>query len=108
MNNRAQVDKALQAIANIGDNPEYKVAMKLANEEKKKQMEEMQKQRDLRQEALLQCLEFTRKIQNCHDDSELAEAAIEALHSSIGALKSLSAIMMKAAIFWQHMHAKAL
>ena len=98
-----QVDKALDAIASISENPGYTEAMKMANEEKKKQMEEMQKQRDLRQDALLQYLEFTEKIQNCVDDSNLAEAAVEALHSSIGALKSLSAIMMKAAIFWQHM-----
>lgn len=99
-----EVDKAVtEKIASIGDKSGHKEAMKMASEEKKKQMEEMQKQRDLRQEALLQCLEFAEKIKNCQDDSALAEAAIEALHSSIGALKSLSAIMMKAAIFWQQM-----
>ena len=94
-----QFKSALQKVASIG----HKEAMKMANEEKKKHLEEMQKQRDLRQEALLQCLEFAEKIKNCPDDNALAEAAIEALHSSIGALKSLSAIMMKAATFWQHM-----
>ena len=94
-----QFDDARQMVANIG----HKEAMRMANKEKKKHLEEMQKQRDLRQDALLQCLEFAEKIKNCQDDSALAEAAIEALHSSIGALKSLSAIMMKAAIFWQQM-----
>ena len=98
-----QFSQALEKVASIGDKSGYKEAMKMANEEKKKQMEAMQKQRDFRQEALLQCLEFTERIKNCQDDSALAEAAIEALHSSIGALKSLSTIMMRAAMFWQHM-----
>lgn len=100
---KIDVDKAVKEISKIGDKSGHKEAMQMANEEKKKQMEEMQKQRDLRQEAILQCIEFADKIKNCQDDSALAEAAIEALHSSIGALKSLSAIMMKAAMFWQQM-----
>ena len=100
---KLDVDKALDKIANIGDKSGYKEAMKMANEEKKKQLEELQKQRDLRQEAIMQCIEFAEKIKSCQDDGALAEAAIEALHSSIGALKSLSAIMMKAAVFWQQM-----
>ena len=94
---------AVQTIASIVDKLGQKEAMRMANEQKKKQIEEMQKQRDLRHEALLQCMEFAEKIKNCQDDSALAEAAIEALHSSIGALKSLSAIMMNAAMFWQQM-----
>ena len=99
-----QFSQALEKVASIGDlKSGYKEAMKMANEEKKKQMEAMQKQRDLRQEALLQCLEFAKRIKNCQDDNALAEAAIEALHSSIGALKSLSIIMMGASTFWQHM-----
>ena len=95
--------QALEKLAEIGDKSGYKEAMKMANEEKKKQMEEMQKQRDLRQDAMVQCMEFTEKIKNCQDDGMLAEAAIEALHSSVGALKSLSAIMMNAAVFWEQM-----
>ncbi|KAJ7323399.1 hypothetical protein OS493_031874 [Desmophyllum pertusum] len=51
----------------------------------------------------MQCIEFTEKIKSCKDDDALADAAIEALHSSIGALKSLSAIMMNAALFWRQM-----
>ena len=93
----------VQTIASIVDKLGQKEAIRMANEEKKKQIEEMQKQRDLRHEALLQCMEFAEKIKNCQDDSALAEAAIEALHSSIGALKSLSTIMMNAAMFWQQM-----
>ena len=100
-----KTEQALEKLATIGDKSGHKEAMKMANEEKKKQMEEMQKQRDLRQDAILQCIEFTEKIKNCQDDGMLAEAAIEALHSSIGALKSLSAIMMNAALFWEQMQA---
>ena len=100
---KLDVNNAFDKIANIGDKSAYKEAMKMANKEKKKQLEEVQKQRDLRQEAIVQCIEFAEKIKNCEDDGALAEAAIEALHSSIGALKSLSAIMMKAAAFWQQM-----
>lgn len=96
-----EIDKAVEKITSIGDKSGHKEAMKMANKEKKTQMEEMQKQRDLRQEAILQCLEFAGKIKNCQDDGALAEAAITALHSSIGALKSLSAIMMKTAMFWR-------
>ena len=95
-------EQALERLTPIGDKSGYREAIRMANEEKKKQMEEMQKQRDLRQEAILQCIEFTEKIKNCQHDDMLAESAIEALHSSIGALKSLSAIMMKAALFWEH------
>ena len=97
------LEKVAEKLQNIGDKSAYKEAMKMANEEKKKHLEDMQKQRDLRQEAILQCIEFAEKIKACKDDDALADAAIEALHSSIGALKSLSAIMMKAAMFWQQM-----
>ena len=100
-----KTEEALEKLSQIGDKSGYKEAMKMANKEKKKHMEEMQKQRDLRQDAILQCIEFTEKIKNCQDDGMLAEAAIEALHSSIGALKSLSAIMMNAALFWEQMQA---
>jgi len=98
-----KLEEAARKIASIGDTSGHKEAMKMANKEKQKQMEEMQKQRDLRQEAYLQYQEFAERIKNCQDDNALAEAAIEALHSSIGALKSLSTIMMKAAMFWQQM-----
>ncbi|WP_459806216.1 hypothetical protein, partial [Herbidospora sp. RD11066] len=66
---KIDVDKAVKEISKIGDKSGHKEAMQMANEEKKKQMEEMQKQRDLRQEAILQCIEFADKIKNCQDDS---------------------------------------
>ena len=41
--------------------------------------------------------------ENCKDDSELAEVAINALHSAMGGLQKFLAIMMKAALFWKQM-----
>ena len=97
------IGKAAEAIQNIGDKSGYKEAMKMANQEKMKHLDELQKEREIRQKAIEECIEFAEKIKRCQDDNALAEAAIEALHCSIGALKSLSAIMMKAAVFWQQM-----
>lgn len=97
------IEKAIETLEQIGDKSIYKEAMKLANEEKKKHLDHMDKQRQIRQDALLQCIEFTEKIKSCTDDDALADAAIEALHGSIGALKSLSTVMMKAVLFWQQM-----
>ena len=95
------VEKAAEAMEKIGDKSGYKEAIKMANQEKMKHLDELQKEREIRQKAIEECIEFAEKIQRCQDDNTLAEAAIEALHRSIGALKSLSAIMMKAAVFWQ-------
>ena len=97
------IEKAAEAIQNIDDKSGYKEAMKMANQEKMKHLDELQKEREIRQKAIEECIEFAEKIGRCQDDNDLAEAAIEALHSSIGALKSLSIIMMKAAVFWQQM-----
>ena len=95
------MEKAAEAMEKIGDKSGYKEAIKMANQEKMKHLDELQKEREIRQKAIEECIEFAEKIQRCQDDNTLAEAAIEALHRSIGALKSLSAIMMKAAVFWQ-------
>ncbi|XP_068762191.1 caldesmon-like [Montipora capricornis] len=99
----AKLERVADAIEKIGEKASYKQAMKLANEEKMKHLKELNKQRELRQQALLQCIKFAQKMENCCSDDNLAEVAIEALHSSIGALKSLSAIMMDAASFWHKM-----
>ena len=100
---KLDLKKASETLEKIGDKSGYKEAMKMANEEKKRHLDDMGKQQQIRQDALLQCIEFTEKIKSCKDDDALADAAIEALHSSIGALKSLSAIMMNAALFWKQM-----
>ena len=94
-------EKAAEEMKKIGLG--YIEAMKMANQEKMKHLDELQKEREVRQKAIIECIEFAEKIKRCQDDNALAEAAIEALHGSIGALKSLSAIMMKAAVFWQQM-----
>ena len=74
-----------------------------AREEKLRHLEAMQKERETRSKALQDIAEFAKKIENCKDDSELAEVAISALHSAMGGLQKLSAIMMKAALFWKQM-----
>ena len=100
---KGNLEKAAEEMTKIADKSGYKEAMKMANQEKMKHLDELQKEREVRQKAIEEIIEFAEKIKRCEDDNALAEAAIEALHSSIGALKSLSAIMMKAAVFWQQM-----
>ena len=74
-----------------------------ARDEKIKFLEEMKNQRQTRSKALQDIAEFTKKIENCKDDKELAEVAIGALHGAMGGLQKLSAVMMKAALFWKQM-----
>ena len=107
---RIRFEQAAEKLMKIGDKSGYKEAIRMANEEKMKHLEQMAKERDHRREARQQCIEFTQKIINCESDSDLAEAAIDALHSSVGALKSLSTTMMRASKFWRLMenHCKAL
>lgn len=76
-------------------------AAQRAREEKLKHLEDMNKLQQERSKALGDIAEFASKLLECKDDSELAEAAIEALHSAMGGLKKLSAVMMKAAGFWK-------
>lgn len=96
-------EKIVEKLEKIGDDSVHKDAMNKANEEKMKHLEDMKKQRELRRNANQQCIEFAERIKNCRDDESLAEVAIDALHNSVGALKSLSAIMMNAALFWKQM-----
>lgn len=103
--------KLLEKIDGLADSSGvHKDRMQRANEEKLKALEDTQKQREIRRNANQQCLEFAERIKNCADDESLAQVAIEALHESIGALKSLSATMMKACLFWKQMqmHCEAL
>lgn len=103
-------EQAAIKLMKIGDKSGYKEAIRMANEEKMKHLKQMEKERDHRREAIQQCIEFTQKIINCESDSDLAEAAVDALHHSVGALQSLSTTMMRASIFWKQMqkHCKAL
>ncbi|XP_028401660.1 uncharacterized protein LOC114524701 [Dendronephthya gigantea] len=81
-----------------------------ANQEEMKHLEEMKKQRHMRMEVNQQCIEFLERKRNYEDNEHLADVALDALHNSIGALKSLCAIMMNAALFWKQMqkHCEAL
>ena len=96
-------EKAAEKLMEIGDKSGCKEAIRRANREKIKHLEQVQKERDRRRKAIQQCLEFTQKIINCEHDSDLAQAAIDALHNSVGALKSLSNTMMKVCTFWEAM-----
>lgn len=74
-----------------------------ASEEKMKHLKEMQKMQQARSAALEDIAEFARRIENCKDDSELAQVAINALHEAVGGLKKLSMLMLKASLFWRQM-----
>lgn len=76
---------------------------KEAREEKLKHLEEMKRQREIRSKALQDIAEFTKRVENCKDDSELADVAIGALHKAMGGLQNLSKVMMKTALFWKQM-----
>jgi hypothetical protein len=104
------IEKFGENIEKIASNSIYKDAKNQANQEKMKHLDDMKKQREMRMEANQQCIEFVERIKNCKDNDSLADVAIDALHNSIGALKSLSAIMMNAALFWRQMqkHCEAL
>ncbi len=102
--------KFSENVEKITSNSIYKDAKDQANKEKMKHLDDKKKQREIRMEANQQCIEFVERIKNCKDNDSLADVAIDALHNSVGALKSLSAIMMNAALFWRQMqkHCEAL
>ena len=81
---------------------DYDTAQK-AREDKLMFLKEMKKQREERSKALQDIAEFSKKMENCGEEKELAVVAIQALHEAMGGLQKLSAIMMKAALFWKQM-----
>jgi hypothetical protein len=107
---KGDLEKFEENVEKIASNSIYKDAKDQANKEKMKHLDDMKKQREIRMEANQQCIEFVERIKNCKDNESLADVAIDALHNSVGALKSLSAIMMNAALFWRQMqkHCEAL
>ena len=84
----------------IDDKSGCKKAIERANREKMMHLEQMNKERDHRREAIQQCIEFTQKIISLKNDNDMA---INALNNSLGALKSLAIIMLKASRFWEIM-----
>ena len=76
-----------------------------AREEKLKYLEIKRQQQEMRSRALAALAEYMKKIENLKSDENQVEMAIDALQKAIEALKSLAAIMMQAALFWQQLQA---
>ena len=76
-----------------------------ANRFREKAQEKREIEREKEQmylEGLKKMADFTCKIQSHSKASDLAKVAEDALHEACGALRHLSAIMMEASLFWQH------
>ena len=77
-----------------------------ARQEKIRQLEAMKHHGEERKKAFKEIAEFARKIQEYDANAEMGfggDAAIDALHEAVGALKSLTVVMMRAADFWGKM-----
>lgn len=71
--------------------------------EKAQEKREIEREKEqLYLEGLKKMADFTCKIQSFSSASDLAKVAEDALHEACGALRHLSAIMMEASLFWQH------
>ena len=81
---------------------DMKIAAEYSKEGEQHRLE-MKEQRDARRKALGDIAEFAKSIENCTADSNLADAAINALHHAMAGLKKLSALMLKVALFWKQM-----
>lgn len=97
-------EQAAQKLLKIGDKSGYKEAINRANEEKMRHLNLMEKEKQEKQRVLSECINLTQKLQDCTDKSKIMEAAIDALHSSVGALGILAGIMRRASEFWKFMH----
>lgn len=83
----------------------YKDKAAAARAEKQKHLEMLNERQEKRREALMKLAEYAKRIEQSKDTESKVEYAIEALQSAIGALKSLSAVMLQAATFWLQMQA---
>lgn len=86
---------------------------KKAQHWKEKRIEALKKENEFRKqryEALKKMTNFASMIKDCQTEENMAEAAENALHQAIGALKELSAVMLQAVQFWKQMqdHCKSL
>lgn len=75
--------------------------IRAAREDKERHLQEMSKLRRIRSKALADIAEFSKKMENCQEESELTEAAIQSLHKAIGGLKALSNVMRRISDFWK-------
>ena len=66
-------------------------------------LENENKLRKQRYEAMETMTSFAVKIQNCQSEQEMAEVAVDALHKTVGAIQELLAAVMRAATFWRQM-----
>ena len=83
-----------------------KAAEMKANKWKEKRCESLKKgneEREKRHAALQKFTDFAAKITQCESEENMADTAVDALHEAMRGLKQLSAIMMKAALFWKQM-----
>ena len=74
-----------------------------AREERMKHLTAVQQQQEMRSKALAELAEYAKRIQNMKAGENEMETVIDALHYSIKALKSLSAVMLQAALFWHQL-----
>jgi len=84
-----------------------------ARMEKIRQLEAMKEHAEQRKKAFAEIYEFARKIQTYDGRVKMGiggDTAIKALHRAVGALKSLTVTMLRAADFWKKMqvHCKAI
>ena len=74
-----------------------------ARKVKIQQLQRLNEQQDLRSKALAELERYAQKISNLKEDESQVDISIEALYNAIGALKSLAAVMLQAARFWEQL-----
>ena len=77
-----------------------------ARQEKERHLQEMSMLRRIRSRALQDIAEFSKQMENCQEESDLTEAAIQSLHNAIGGLKALSNVMRRISSFWTRLEKK--
>ena len=80
-----------------------KDAAQAARKTKIQQLEKMNEHQTLRSKALADLSRAMAKIGNLKGEEKTVDIAIEALYNAISALKSLAAVMLQAARFWEQM-----
>ncbi len=73
---------------------------------RKQRLEALKQEQAIREEryaAIVKMSDFTLKIGQCKTEENMSQVAVEALHEATGALKHLSVVMNKVALFWKQM-----
>ena len=79
----------------------FKDAEETFRQEKFKYLDEMEKYRKIKDEALVELQEFTHRLQTSDDDTKLADITIDALQNTLGGLKLVAIVMLDAAKYWK-------